>query len=461
MAELVRYQLANNIDYSNSDIIRSYTYKGKTEGHIRLGYETQSSTAVSGYSSLNVRIHFKTDEYGASSLSWGLKEQVLFYPAYENSAKLVWQNGICYYQNANGGKLQLTGAFRYAITEDPNALIRTDWTWTSFGNEDSINAALDESGYIIRNENIDIEQYDNQTEYCNIGGSCDVELDPNKDYYLWLYVINNPATQYRLFMITGYWDPPLLTVESHGAGRTHVRWDNGHSGYWDNSYTIGNTIYFENLEDDESELRNGYTFIGWNTKNNGSGTTYYPGDTIVAAGGHITFHAVWSANYTIKYNDNGATFGHVPNTQHTEKIASPLASNTFERQYVIYLDGNGGTVSESELYVQHHANGWEYSGRHYQSDQMVTGLTAIPNDIITMYANWDLQSTTLPSATRSGYRLVEWNTAADGSGVTYKRGSNITPIEDMTLYAQWITNGSHNLSIFIKVDGQWKTSTTG
>lgn len=92
---------------------------------------------------------------------------------------------------------------------------------------------------------------------------------------------------------------------------------------------------------------------------------------------------------------------------------------------------------------------------------MVTGLTAIPNDIITMYANWDLQSTTLPSATRSGYRLVEWNTAADGSGVTYKRGSNITPIEDMTLYAQWITNGSHNLSIFIKVDGQWKTSTTG
>jgi hypothetical protein len=80
-----------------------------------------------------VRIHFKTDELGASSLSWGLKEQVLFYPAYENSTrKLVWdENGICYHYTNSTQKFQLTGVFKYAITTDPNTLIRSDFTYLS------------------------------------------------------------------------------------------------------------------------------------------------------------------------------------------------------------------------------------------------------------------------------------------------------------------------------------------
>ena len=39
--------------------------------------------------------------------------------------------------------------------------------------------------------------------------------------------------------------------------------------------------------------------------------------------------------------------------------------------------------------------------------------------------------------TRNGYTFTGWNTEADGSGTAYSNGQEITPTEDMTLYAQW------------------------
>ena len=41
--------------------------------------------------------------------------------------------------------------------------------------------------------------------------------------------------------------------------------------------------------------------------------------------------------------------------------------------------------------------------------------------------------------TRTGYTFSHWNTEADGSGTSYATGSSITPIGNVTLYAQWKT----------------------
>ena len=48
---------------------------------------------------------------------------------------------------------------------------------------------------------------------------------------------------------------------------------------------------------------------------------------------------------------------------------------------------------------------------------------------------------TIPSnsLTRTGYTFNGWNTASDGSGTSYATGSSITPIVNVTLYAQWKT----------------------
>lgn len=48
--------------------------------------------------------------------------------------------------------------------------------------------------------------------------------------------------------------------------------------------------------------RTGYTFAYWNTKKNGSGTTYYPGDTYTR-GESTTLYAIWTQNkYNITFN---------------------------------------------------------------------------------------------------------------------------------------------------------------
>lgn len=41
--------------------------------------------------------------------------------------------------------------------------------------------------------------------------------------------------------------------------------------------------------------------------------------------------------------------------------------------------------------------------------------------------------------TRTGYTFSHWNTKADGSGTSYATGSTITPLGNVTLYAQWKT----------------------
>src|SRR4051812_11845780 len=56
-------------------------------------------------------------------------------------------------------------------------------------------------------------------------------------------------------------------------------------------------------------VRTGYTFSGWNTAANGSGTTYIPGATFQIASNVILF-AKWA--YTVTYNGNGNTGGTAP-----------------------------------------------------------------------------------------------------------------------------------------------------
>lgn len=49
--------------------------------------------------------------------------------------------------------------------------------------------------------------------------------------------------------------------------------------------------------------RNGYAFTGWNTKSNGSGTTYQPNDTIILSA-NTTLYAQWAQAYTVYLHGN-------------------------------------------------------------------------------------------------------------------------------------------------------------
>ena len=59
--------------------------------------------------------------------------------------------------------------------------------------------------------------------------------------------------------------------------------------------------------------------------------------------------------------------------------------------------------------------------------------------------------------TRDGYIYAGWNTAADGSGTSYKNVQVITLTQNMTLYAQWFTPTYVDLGLSVK----WATCNVG
>ena len=224
--------------------------------------------------------------------------------------------------------------------------------------------------------------------------------------------------------------------------------------------------------------KTGNSFAGWNTKSDGSGTTYAPGQTFAIAGANVTLYAVWSPLYTVTYNANGAS-GSVPVDHNTYLQGAqvtvlgniggpPLVKTGYTFVGWNTQAGGGGTAyvvdatfsmgsSNVMLYAQwtnnptftvtYNANG-ATSGNppndpnNYQSGATVTVLGNIG---------------TIPLA-RTGYAFVGWNANWDGSGTSYSQGSQFAITATMTLYAQWAPtytvtyNGNGNTGGSVPID---------
>lgn len=124
--------------------------------------------------------------------------------------------------------------------------------------------------------------------------------------------------------------------------------------------------------------RPGYTFTGWNTKANGTGTSYVGGGSYspltTTPGGLIKLYAQWDANhYTIKFNANGGAGSAMQPIAATYDSDVKLASNTFSRAHYVFngwntrADGNGVQIFDSAT---------------------VGNLTTLSNGVVTLYAQW-------------------------------------------------------------------------
>ena len=232
----------------------------------------------------------------------------------------------------------------------------------------------------------------------------------------------------------------------------------------------------------------GYVFAGWNTKADGSGTTYTDSASfseLNVTSAQITLYAQWRPFYTVHFDGNGATGGTMADQTIFRITTTNLTANAFTR------DGYGFTGWNTE------ADG---SGTAYTDQQTVLNLAA-PGETITLYAQWQdnkpvvkLSNTihfdgngatggtmanqivdiftsanlTTNAFTRMGYDFTGWNTKANGSGTAYSDGQNVSPTADMTLYAQWTINSaiielgntaSNNGAIINDLDGQPRTVT--
>ncbi len=113
--------------------------------------------------------------------------------------------------------------------------------------------------------------------------------------------------------------------------------------------------------------RTGYTFAGWNTASDGSGTNYAPNSTIDNGG---TLYAQWTANsYTVRFNANGGT-GTMDNQTFTYDTAQTLTAKGFTK--------DGCTFA-----------GWSASANGsvaYLDEQRVKNLAE--SGKVTLYAVW-------------------------------------------------------------------------
>lgn len=201
-------------------------------------------------------------------------------------------------------------------------------------------------------------------------------------------------------------------------------------------------------------VKTGYNFVEWNTKADGSGTSYSDGQTIldIASDGEtITLYAIWKASkYRVNYDANGG-IGSMGYQTLTYDKTSTLLMNKYTKEGYRFKEWN--TKSDG-------------SGTNYQDKQKVSNLSS-NGEAVTLYAIWEVNyytinydanggEGTVPTQkqildenftiltnpfTRKGYSFVEWNTESDGSGTGYSAGKETSNIgssgETVTLYAIW------------------------
>lgn len=277
-------------------------------------------------------------------------------------------------------------------------------------------------------------------------------------------------------------DKDTITLYAQWTANTYTVSFNKNSGSGSTVPALTNSTELT-LKYDESKTltasasRTGYQFVGWNTKADGTGTTYTTGSTIKnltsVAGGKVTLYAKWSANtYTIKYDGNNATGGTVADTKLSFDSEGTLNVNTYTRTGYIY-------------------NGWntkaDGSGESFVDKATVKNLSSKNNDAVTLYAQWiaigykvdyngngatsgkmtqsnhsyDVETAlNLNVYIKRGYKFSGWNTKADGSGNAYTdkaKVKNLTTSNEavVTLYAQWTP-----ITYTISFDGNKGTGST-
>ncbi|MBR4575087.1 MAG: InlB B-repeat-containing protein [Lachnospiraceae bacterium] len=132
-----------------------------------------------------------------------------------------------------------------------------------------------------------------------------------------------------------------------------------------------------------SYKRTGYIFNGWNTKADGSGTSYKNRASIlnlaVKSGKTITLYARWRAiNYTVRFSGNGSKAGKMSDVSCRFSKSYKLPVNAYSRPNYRFIGWN--TKADG-------------SGKTYADLATVKNLSAKDGAVVTLYAMWKKKQT--------------------------------------------------------------------
>jgi len=206
-----------------------------------------------------------------------------------------------------------------------------------------------------------------------------------------------------------------------------------------------------------SLVRAGYTFSGWNTDSNGTGSNYLSGSLFTVGSANVILYAKWSPNtYTVTYNVNGASgnaqrsSSNVTSDSYTSgdsSVALPSVG-TLERAGYTFGGWNTSAAGTGTNYLEAATyttisnltffakwNPVTYAIT-YNGNSSNGGTTPTTGDYTTGQASpYSIVANTF---TKSSNVFGGWNTASDGSGTNYSPGATITTLADIVLYALWI-----------------------
>ncbi|MDR3187691.1 MAG: leucine-rich repeat protein, partial [Prevotellaceae bacterium] len=228
------------------------------------------------------------------------------------------------------------------------------------------------------------------------------------------------------------WTPATYEITFLGNG--------GYVGSTSSDDTIQEVTYQSKVGALPAVHRKGYRFAEWNTKSNGSGTTY-DANTVYSTTGNIKLYAVWSlVTYNITYEPNGGA--------------------NDNRNPATYNVNSGGVTLYNAT-----KDGYTFDGWYNNVNSKVTSIAAGDTGNVTLYARWSTTSFTtysityalnggtndsnnpssytvanniiLQPATKIGHAFGGWYTTYDfiGSAVTAIPANSTG---DKAFYAQWI-----------------------
>ena len=187
--------------------------------------------------------------------------------------------------------------------------------------------------------------------------------------------------------------------------------------------------------------RTGYTFMGWYTKANGSGTKVLETDIVTDEKEH-TLYAYWSNKaITITLDPRSGTLSERSIKAEYDKEYGTLPTPerkgyTFEGWYTSASGGDRVTefsVCKDEKDATLYAR---WANQQFNVYFNSNGGSCSTNNKTVTYNN---SYGDLPSATRTGYTFDGWYTESSG-GINVNQNTTYTDINDTTLYAHWNKN---------------------
>lgn len=190
--------------------------------------------------------------------------------------------------------------------------------------------------------------------------------------------------------------------------------------------------------------RTGYTFSRWNTKSDGSGTSYNHGASFTT-NANTTLYAIWTINaYSVTYNANGGDTRTVPsketknyNTTFNLSSTKPRREGYTFSKWNTKSDGTGTSYNSGASFkITSNVTLYAiWTINTYTISYNANGGSNAPSKQTKTYGKTLELSSTKP--TRVNYNFLCWSTSSTATTDTYSAGANFTTDANTTLYAVW------------------------